>query len=253
MPARRAQPVPLDVEELRRRLDDGKTVRVGVSPSAQFPAGAVGRVRRIGDPASDGDEFVMVEVGSGATKDVLPFAPSDLSAPPARGVPTAPDSAAGSGATTTSAGDAEPARRPLPRSTATAPAPAPTAVDAPAPATDGAAPETPAGRPAPARPRTGATKGRRAPVTITVATGPDENGSWRIEAKVGARTVVRPTPVSPARVWEIVRTLDNEPLTQAVQTHLEDHRRAAQQRADELAAQLAAVRSELASLPDSTG
>ena len=59
-------------------MNAGKIVRVRISPSAQFPEGAIGRVRGIGYPAIDGEEFIKVEVNLNGTKDVLPFTPMDL-------------------------------------------------------------------------------------------------------------------------------------------------------------------------------
>ena len=77
MPPRRRAPTPnpLDVEAVRRKLADGKIVRVGISRSAHFPDGGVGRVRRVGDPAVDGEEYIQVELSLGGTKDTLPFTP----------------------------------------------------------------------------------------------------------------------------------------------------------------------------------
>lgn len=83
-PRRRATAVPLDVELTRQQLAAGKIVRVGISRSAQFPEGAIGRVRGIGDPAVDGDEYVQVELTLGGTRDVVPFTPADLT-PATRG------------------------------------------------------------------------------------------------------------------------------------------------------------------------
>src|ERR1700712_2811627 len=85
MPPRRpTRPIPPDVDHLRTTLGQGKLVRVGIAPSDQFPEGVTGRVRRIGDPAVDGDEFIFVEVPVGGAKDVLPFAAADLTGPPVR-------------------------------------------------------------------------------------------------------------------------------------------------------------------------
>ena len=85
MPPRRPpRPNPPDVDALRAGLAQGKLVRVGIAPSGQFPDGVTGRVRRIGDPAVDGEEFIFVEVPVGGAKDVLPFAAADLIGPPSR-------------------------------------------------------------------------------------------------------------------------------------------------------------------------
>lgn len=80
MPPRRRTPapIPLDVEAVRQKLAEGKIVRVGISRSAQFPEGATGRVRQVGDPDVDGEEFVQVELILNGTRDVLPFTPTDL-------------------------------------------------------------------------------------------------------------------------------------------------------------------------------
>ena len=80
MPPRRRTPppVPIDVDAVRRKLDEGKIVRVAISKSAQFPDGGTGRVRRVGDPAVDGEEFIQVELSLNGTRDVLPFTPADL-------------------------------------------------------------------------------------------------------------------------------------------------------------------------------
>ncbi len=238
MPPRRpTRPAPPDPETLRADLARGKIVRVGIAPSDQFPDGVTGRVRRIGDPAIDGDEFLYVEVLLGGAKDVLPFAPKDLIGAPSRRKTAAPKP------------EPEPellqlkksptTGRPTARSLRSAPA-AP-AKDAP----DEAAPTAPAtGRRASA-----AGKGRRAPVAITISTDGDESAAWRIEARVGTRVAVRPTVVPPSRVWEIVQSLGEPKLTLLVQTLLEDHRRSTQARADALAAQLSMLQAELSLFP----
>ena len=95
-PRRRAPaPIPVDIEGVRRKLAEGKIVRVGISKSAQFPDGATGRVRHVGDPAVDGEEFVQVELSLNGMRDILPFTPADLT-PATRGRPPgSSDAAAG--------------------------------------------------------------------------------------------------------------------------------------------------------------
>ena len=214
-PRRRTHPAPPDIDALRLALDQGKIARVGVVPSGQFPDGVTGRVRRIGNPAVDGEEFLFVEVPVGGVKDVLPFAPADLTGSPARSstprVPPdeAPDTAA-----------AEPAST-RPRSAA--------------------ARSTGSQRPAP--------RGKRAPVTITVSTAGDESSVWHIEAKIGTRVAVRPTVIPPSRVWEIVESLGDPKLTDLVQSLLSEHRRVAQARADSLTAELSALQEQLRTYP----
>ena len=70
---------PLDLDAVRAAVDAGRTVRVGVLPTGQFPDGTAGRVRSVGAPDTDGPEFIQVELVVGGAKDVLPFAPGDLS------------------------------------------------------------------------------------------------------------------------------------------------------------------------------
>jgi len=318
-PRRRAPaPIPVDIEGVRRKLAEGKIVRVGVSKSAQFPDGATGRVRHVGDPAVDGEEFVQVELSLNGMRDVLPFTPSDLTpatrgrppgssdvaaaprpakasagargagtAKPARkltSVPTgemladSPDrqsaaaaknagvggsAAAGPGGATTPGGAAITSGAVLPTNAAVPGGPAArddaTASGGPAAATGGrvapgsVTPPTehgstggqPSGKPKPARGT------RRTPaVAITIATTDTEPTLWKIEARVGARVALRSGSVAPARVWELVRLLENEALTKAVGSILEDQRKAAQARADSLAAELAQVQAELDALPD---
>ncbi len=220
-PRRRSTPTPIDVGDLRSRLDQGKIVRVAVANSAQFPTGSIGRVRRIGDPAVDGAEFIHVELTVNGAKDVLPFAPGDLTVPgqsPAvirTSVPT----------TTTGTAAASPD---LPD-----PAPRPEAVRA---------------KP-PARP---AAKRRGSAVAISVGTTDADPPQWRIEARVGSKVVLRNGSVPPARVWELVGMLGDESLIRAVGSVLDEQRQAAQSRADALAAELARVRAELAELPSPT-
>ncbi|MEP6559675.1 MAG: hypothetical protein ABJD68_01180 [Nakamurella sp.] len=317
-PRRRAPaPIPVDIEGVRRKLAEGRIVRVGISKSAQFPDGATGRVRHVGDPAVDGEEFVQVELSLNGTRDILPFTPADLT-PVTRGRP------AGSASTAASAGAGKPAvgvrangRSALTRSStltsvpvgngqqvssrsvpADSAAPGGSAVaasaqlhfapDTSAGSTDqppgaettvGAAVEpsgrgvrqSPTSTPTPAEsrevsslpvsdqlPAAGATSrakpsrgNRRTPaVAITIATTDTEPTQWKIEARVGARVALRSGSVAPARVWELVRLLENEALTKAVGSILDDQRKAAQARADILAAELAQVRAELDALPD---
>ena len=107
----------------------------------------------------------------------------------------------------------------------------------------GATSRNPAGR------GPGRAKGKRPAVTITVST--DGESGWRVEARVGARVVVRAVPVSPARVAEIARELDEPRLTEVVEALLAEHRKAVQTRADQLAAELAEVQAELELFPPS--
>lgn len=282
-PRRRLAAPPIDVDDLRSRLDEGKIVRVAIARSAQFPTGSVGRVRRIGDPATDGEEFIHVELSLNGAKDVLPFAPADL-ATPTRGA-TANGSATNGSASNGSASNGTASNGTASNGSAghsppTAVAPSgpdriafrelilPTDIGGPvrpprpepepAPASPSAAVPTP---PAPARPKaTGqssvkpaaksAAKRRSPAVAISIATTDADPPQWRIEAKVGAKVVLRQGSVPPARVWELVGMLGDHTLSRAVGAVLDEQRQAAQARADALAAELAQVQAELAGLPE---
>lgn len=272
-PRRRLAAPPIDVDDLRSRLDEGKIVRVAIARSAQFPTGSVGRVRRIGDPATDGEEFIHVELSLNGAKDVLPFAPADL-ATPTRGA-TANGSATNGTASNGTASNGSAGHSPPPAVTPSGPdriafrelirptdiggpVRPPRPEPEPAPASPSAAVPTP---PAPARPKaTGqssvkpaaksAAKRRSPAVAISIATTDADPPQWRIEAKVGSKVVLRQGSVPPARVWELVGMLGDHTLSRAVGAVLDEQRQAAQARADALAAELAQVQAELAGLPE---
>ena len=71
-PARAAVPAltDTDVTELRAHLDRGATPRV------RLRAGGTGTVVSVGDPDTDGPEYIKVKVTLNGTRD--PFAPEDL-------------------------------------------------------------------------------------------------------------------------------------------------------------------------------
>lgn len=246
-PRRRATaPEPLDIDRLRADLAAGKTVRVAIASSAQFPDGASGRVRGVGDPDVVGPEFVDVEVTVNGVKDVVPFAPADLAPPAARRRPASVDRSAAP------APAALPAQR-LPAAVAPSPALRPLpAAPPPPPITPENADPTPTPATATAKPAAGRRPTAARPgkaISVTVATSDADPTAWRVEARIGSRVVVKPTPISPARAWDLVQALDNEPLSTAVGTVLEQHRQATQARAEALAAELQALHAELAALP----
>lgn len=67
-----------EVARLRDQLAEGRRPRVALS-GPQFEAGASGSVIRIGDPATDGADFLTVRVKVNGVTDELAFAPSELS------------------------------------------------------------------------------------------------------------------------------------------------------------------------------
>ena len=269
--------VPIDVDALRSALAAGKIVRVGISRSAQFPEGAIGRVKGMGYPATDGEEFIQVEVNLNGTRDVLPFTAADLTpatrsrrstvvglsppgdpggtdVPAAFGPPPAPTHRAPRVPEQSGPIGRQPTPPPgqgrAPHTSAEPPdvvqltldgSVVPPALSA-APPQDAGATRTQATDARGKRPR----KGQR--VSISISTSESEP-QWRVEAWVGSRVAVKPTPVQAARVWELVRQLDSELLSSTVGAILEEQRRTTQARADALAAELEVVRAELDSLP----
>lgn len=266
MPPRRPAPPVIDVDALRRDLEAGRSVRVQVVPSATFPDGQPGRVRRVGDPERDGNDFIEVEVTVAGQRDVLPFAPADLR-PPVRRRVAGPDPAAPPAPPRASTGPPGPAAQPgpagPPRPARRSPTPEPAPAQQPVPSEPSArsgppvplslppepsarsGPPAPTGRPAaPQRARN-----RHVPVVITVSSTGEPDASWEVAARVGAKVAVRTTPVSAGQVWQLVESLDSPALITAVRGVLDENRRRAEQRAAALADELAAIRAELDRYP----
>ncbi len=294
---------PLDLESARAALAADKLVRVGIVPTGYFPDGGSGRLRAVGDPAVDGEEFIKVEVNIGGAKDVIPFAPSDLTpikrgqaSPEPISVPKPPTRTrtrtavtansvrppdlarpvsrpVGSPASGLSNVESLDARRAETRSMASSPSSvASVSTSAPPPALSTIEPpvrgtgktlkaaesgkaidsdvtkadpggSVPAVKPVTKKPTQ---RGKRAPVAITISTTGVENTGWQVEARLGAKVVVKASQVSPARAAQLVAALDNAPLTDFVAEVLAEHRAQAQAKADRLAQELAAVQAELA-------
>lgn len=265
MPARSGSGyAPLDVEATRNAVSAGKQVRVGILPTHQFPDGAAGRVRAVGFPGSNGPEFIDVEVTVGGAKDVIPFAPTDLSpikrtqsapelvAPPRRRrAPTRSPRAAATPAKLTPSPASSPSASPA-SSLSASPASSPSALQAPARALPPAQAQLPIESlpddtpPAPAR---RSVRGKRQPIVITLATTEPDHTGWQLEVKVGSRLVVKPTIIHPARAWSLVTDLGNPEVGRVVASALNEHRQQAQERADRLARELAEAQAELANYP----
>jgi hypothetical protein len=256
------------IEELRGRLADGKKPRVQFS-GTQFPDGATGTVVRIGDPASDGADFVTVRVTVNGTADELAFAPNELELPgakrtsqrsaarataPAAQTKTAPSKAAPSKAAPSKAAPSKAAPSKAAPSKA-APSTAAAATPPPAPLTVPREPENPvkssANSPADRAPKPLA-KPRRKPtsvpaITITIASS---DATWSVSATRGTKSITKAAALAPGSVTAIATLLEQQAITQAVaevnETALAEAReRAAQLRAElaELDALLAAHRS----------
>ncbi len=260
---------PLDVAATRAAVAAGRSVRVGIVPMGQFPEGTAGRVRAVGDPDIDGAEFIQVEVSVGGARDVIPFAPADLS--PIRRTQTAPEPVSATkriraprGATRTSSpAKPAPSARPVPEAP-TLPSipepgiagpgisePEPVAVPDPAVESGASGKPSPSGRTrsqvAPGDRR--AQRPRRPALTITISTTGPENSDWQLEVRQGTRSLIKAVPVRPARAWELVGALGHSELNTVVAQALSEQRQQVQERADRLAHELEAARADLEDFP----
>jgi hypothetical protein len=271
-----------EVARLRDQLAEGRRPRVALS-GPQFEAGASGSVIRIGDPATDGADFLTVRVKVNGVTDELAFAPSELStgrpaAKPARapGARTrkgpastgtalsgsAPSgSAPGSALAGTAASEAassEAASSGAASSGTASSAIAPSSSSRTAAAKKAAAPppqpaaptSTPAGG-APAAPPTsrGGAAGRRrkVPAAPTVSVTISSSGAtWAVSASRGARTIVKNAPVTPGLVTALADLLGQPGVSEAVAEINEAAREQARQRAEQLRAELSDLEAVLA-------
>ena len=206
------------VRQLRSELEAGRRPRVRVS-GTQFPAVTTGTVLRVGDPKTDGGDFITVRVKVGGVTDELAFSPKELSAGRGR---TAPPATART----------KPAPRPRTRAAVKSPE-APPVEAAPA-------------RP-PARANTARSQRRATPpptVTLTIAS---IGSSWSITAQRGARVVVKKAPVTPGVVEAVAALLDQPEVDDAVAAVNDAARGEAEARAQKLRAELAEVEAVLVS------
>lgn len=98
--------------------------------------------------------------------------------------------------------------------------------------------------PAPAKPKTPARKAKKAPsITITVTIDPENE--WTVGVAHGARKVGRPAPVAPDAVERAVRELGDPTAVEAVQSVIEEARRAAEERVAQLSRELEEARKAL--------
>jgi hypothetical protein len=180
---------------LRQAIADGRRPRIRVTGS-QFPVATTGTVVRVGDPVSDGADFVMVRIKVGGVSDELGFSPSELSVV-RRAPATATPAEAGARTSTqkTSASRVRTSPTPQPDQAAVVEAAALSAKgrggkgtarrSATATTTTLASPTVPTRSKA-------ATTGRRAAsvpaVTITIASA---GSSWSVSASRGARAMVK--------------------------------------------------------------
>ena len=286
MPPRRKKASGLteeDVARLRSQLDAGRRPRVALS-GPQFETGASGSVVRIGDPAVDGADFLTVRVKVNGVADELAFAPGELSIGrgPAAGSARAGSARAGSAragsARAGSARDGSPSggTRTAKPAASNSPAAKPAASDSPAakpptppPGEGGESPAavpnaaatgpassqaagsaTPAAAPATqSAPASQATAGRRrkAPTAPAISVTISSTGaSWSVSASRGARSIAKGVPVAPGVVTAVAELLDQPALSEAVAEINETARLQAEQRAEQLRAELSDLEAMLA-------
>ncbi len=201
----------------------GRRPRVGV-PAGQFPAGTSGTVVRVGDPDTDGPDYITVRVKVGRVVDELGFSPKELSkggrraAAPPPAPPVAPAAPARTRRSTGSTRSQPNANR------------------------EPAAAKAPNRRGPSARP---ARRGGPAPaVTVTIASS---GASWSVSAQRGNRAVLKKAPVAPGVVAAIASLLAQPAVDEAVAAVNDGGRLAAEERAAKLRAELAEVEAVLSS------
>jgi hypothetical protein len=198
------------VAKLQDELTAGRAPRVRVEGS-QFAAGTTGIVKRVGDPAVDGEDFITVRVKINGVTDELLFGPKELSRGPRK-----------------------PAKPPATRRTATR---TPSVATSPssAPATRKPAKKAPA-RVTSRRAASGA------PVVITISS---VDASWTVNAQRGSRSVLKNAAVNPGAVAAIAALLDQPGLDEAVAAVNDTARLEAESRAEQLRAELAQIQAVL--------
>lgn len=232
---------------LRDAVAAGRRPRVRVS-GPQFPPGTIGTVVRVGDPNTNGGDFITVRVKIAGVTDELNFSPKELTMV-GRGRAAAPPPS--------------PAVQRTPSSPRTHRfEQSPTAPAANTPGRLGAGksgasasrrsrsdanPERGSSR-APTRAKTPAGSPRRAAsvpaVTVTIASA---GSTWSVTAHRGARVVVKKAPVSPGVVAAVAALLNQPDVEQAVAVVNDTARADAEARAEKLRAELAEVEAVLIS------
>ncbi|WP_353648734.1 hypothetical protein ABLG96_18215 [Nakamurella sp. A5-74] len=241
---------------LRSALEQNKRPKVTVA-GQQFGGETTGQVVTVGEPEIEGPEFIQVRVRLDGLTDVLRFAPRELRLPQ-RGRAAALASTAGAGAPVAGRAPRR-AATPKPRAAATAGgvAAAPTP-PTPAGATQSATASTavttsaestksqPVARSAvapksAARPRKAAVR----PPTVTI-TMSSSGTDWTVTANRGGKSVLKAAAIAPGVVAAAVELFGEPTVSAAVDEVNGAALSLAQQRAEELRAELAAVESLLA-------
>jgi hypothetical protein len=246
------RPAGLDATQLHdlgEKLRNGGRPRVQLS-GPQFEPGTVGTVVRIGDPQTDGEDYVTVRARVGGVLDELAFSPAELSTPGSAAKSAAKAAAkpaarsANRSATARRASAAATPEKQTPAAT-TAPPPAaatppPTAVP-PTPAANSVAAKSVAAKSV-ARAAAARRTVPAAPVKITITSA---GVSWTVSVEKGARTLMKGSVITPGAVTAIAALLDQDAVTSAVAGVNDAARIEAEARAENLRAELAQVQAIL--------
>jgi hypothetical protein len=223
------------VSTLREEVAAGRAPRVHVDGS-QFAAGTAGTVKRVGDPAVDGDDFITVRLKINGVTDELLFGPKELTRGPRRaGKPPAQTAKT---VKTAKTARSTTTRTPAPRRPTASPTRAATAAVV-------ATSSPPVAKTAPARAaarKAGRRAGPSAPVTITINS---VDATWSVTARRGSRSVLKNAAVNPGAVAAIAALLDQPGLEEAVAAVNDTARLEAESRAEQLRAELAQIQAVL--------
>jgi hypothetical protein len=225
-----------DLERIRETLATGRRPKVMFTDAAGQIAGQTGQVVQLQDPATS-EEWVVVRFGH----DELPFSPTDLTFPPRNG-----SAASRRAAVSASPGAMVPAPLQEEPVTTSRPMTAPEATTAPGRARNAADVDRSA---KPAKAAKGRTARTRTPPGLTV-TLEYQAGEWTVAAHQGTKVLAKPYLLKPSEALKMVGMLDVPGVHEAVEQLVTAERAEAEQRAEQLRAQLAEVEAQLAELRD---
>jgi hypothetical protein len=237
------------VVQLRDEVAAGRRPRVRVS-GPQFPTGTIGTVLQVGDPSTDGGDFITVRVKIAGVTDALGFSPRELSmvgrgrgaAPPAspavKQTPSSPR---------TRRSDGSPVAPPVSASGRLGAGRSGVSASMRSRSPSDTTPERgSSGAPARAKAPAGSPR-RAAPVPAVTVTIASAGSSWSVTAHRGARVVVKKAPVSPGVVAAVAALLNQPGVEDAVAAVNDTARGEAEARAEKLRAELAEVEAVLIS------
>jgi hypothetical protein len=200
----------------------GSAAKGRLHPQAGQMAGNAGQVIELTDPAGS-DEWIVVRFG----RDELPFSPADLAVTGRPAPPRNPAALASVPAPRTVA-----AREEIPVPARRTPAPTPPAPPPPAPVA-AKAPKQPRPPKAPA------------PLVVTL-TYTDQR--WTVAAHHGSKALAKPYVITPTEALRMVALIEVPGVHDAVASIIAAERVEAENRAQRLRAELAAIESRLAEL-----